>query len=250
MQPTNNLILVCAGADTAAAAQHSLPLLQLYLGIGRGGRVTRLSLPARLEGCYLGVSDLGLDGDIPGFCAEALLHEAKKQNMRGIFADIEADSPATRALLGPLDRLLHEAGLPLFVPLRQAGAVEHALLVAETAISGGSLDGYFEELQRQYPGRIAATLRPVSADFRLPAQDSEGRPLTEKERRALQHTCGAQAFFSRELCAKYFTYMDERQNGHFVLYDDCSTLEAKLRRLDTLGVKHIFALYPDVAALL
>ena len=56
MQPTNNLILVCAGADTAAAAQHSLPLLQLYLGVGRGGRVTRLSLPARLEGCYLGVS--------------------------------------------------------------------------------------------------------------------------------------------------------------------------------------------------
>ena len=164
MQPTNNLILVCAGADTAAAAQHSLPLLQLYLGVGRGGRVTPLSLPARLEGCYLGVSDLGLDGDIPGFCAEALLHEAKKQNMRGIFADIEADSPAARALLGPLDRLMH--------------AVEHALLVAETAISGGSLDGYFEELQRQYPGRIAATLRPVSADFRLPAQDSEGHPLT------------------------------------------------------------------------
>ena len=29
-----------------------------------------------------------------------------------------------------------------------------------------------------------------------------------------------------------------------------STLEAKLRRLDALGVKHIFALYPDVAALL
>ena len=44
--------------------------------------------------------------------------------------------------------------------------------------------------------------------------------------------------------------MDGRQNGHFVLYDDRSTLEAKLRRLDALGVKHIFALYPDVAALL
>lgn len=250
MQPTKNLILVCAGADTAAAAAHGLPLLQLCLGVGRGGAVSRLTLPAKLEGCYLGVSDLGLEGDIPSFCAESLVHEVKMQNMCGIFADIETDSPAARALLGPLDEQMYEAGLPLFVPLGQAETVQHAMLVVETAVSGGSLDDYFDELQQKYPGRIAAALRPVSADFLLPAQDSEGAPLPETERTALQQSCGAQVFFSRELCAKYFTYMDKSQNGHFVLYDDCSTLEAKLRRLDARGVRHVFALYPDVAALL
>lgn len=250
MQPTKNLILVCAGADTAAAAVHGLPLLQLCLGIGRGGAISRLHLPAKLEGCYLGVSDLGLEGEISGFCAESLADEVKKQNMCGLFADLETDSPAARALLGPLDERMHEAGLPLFVPLGQAEAVQHAFLVAETAISGGSLDDYFGELQQKYPHRVAASLRPVSADFLLPAQDSEGAPLPEEERIALQQTCGAQVFFSRELCAKYFTYMDKSQNGHFVLYDDCSTLEAKLRRLDARGVRHVFALYPDVAALL
>lgn len=250
MQSTKNLILVCAGADTAEAAKHGLPLLQLCLGIGHGGAITRLSLPAKLEDCYLGVSDLGLAGEIPAFCAEALLHEARQHRMRGLFADIEQNSPAARTLLGVLDQLAHAAGLPLFVPLVQADCVEHALLVAETAISGGSLDDYFESLQDQYPGRIAATIRPVSTDFALPAQNSEGSPLSEDERHAVQRTCGAQSFFSRELCAKYFTYMDTAQTGHFVLYDDASTIEAKLSRMQAHGVSHIFALYPDVAALL
>lgn len=250
MQSTKNLILVCAGSDTAAAEKYDLPLLQLCLGIGRGGAITRLSLPAKLTDCYLGVSDLGLDGTIPDFCAEALLHEVRQHNMRGLFADIEQVTPSAYTLLRALDRLAHAADFPLFVPLVQAEHVEHAILVAETAISGGSLDDYFDMLQTKYPTRIAATIRPVSTDFSLPAQDSEGHPLSADERRTLQQTCGAQSFFSRELCAKYFTYMDPEQKGHFVLYDDASTLEAKLNRLNARGISHIFALYPDIAALL
>lgn len=250
MQSTNNLILVCAGADSGSAVQHGLPILQLCLGVGAGGSIRRLNIPAQLEGCYLGVSDLGIDGKIPGFCAEALVYEAQKNKTRGIFADLEGTNRATRGLLADLDRQMQKAGLPLFVPQCQAEVTAHAWLVTETAISGGSLDEYIGELQNAYPGRIAATLRPVSADFRLPAEDSEGRPVTAEERNRLRESVGAQSFFSRELCAKYFTYMDDQQVGHFVLYDDESTMEAKLIRLAELGVHHVFALYPDVAGML
>ncbi len=44
--------------------------------------------------------------------------------------------------------------------------------------------------------------------------------------------------------------MDEKGDGHFVLFDDDSTLEAKLVRLDALGIQPVFALYPDVRTLL
>lgn len=230
--------------------RHGLPVLQLCLGVGEGGNIQRLNLPARLEDCYLGVSDLGIAGYMPAFCAEALVHEAKKHNTRGIFADIERNNAAAHSLLSALDQLLHKAGMPLFVPACQADVTEHAWLVTETAISGGSLDEHIGSLERAYPGRIAATLRPVSADFRLPGEDSEGSPITEKERNALREAYGAQSFFSRELCAKYFTYMDEERVGHFVLYDDRSTIEAKLIRLQKMGICHVFALYPDVAWML
>lgn len=250
MEHKKNLVLVCAGADSSAASSHGLPLLHLCMGVGPGGGLRRLRLPAQAEGHYLGVSDFGIDGNIPKFCAEALIYEVKKRRMRGIFADFERDTPAVRALLGDLDGLLAAAGLPLFVPLCQAGQVERAFLVAETALSGGSLEEYLGGLLRQYPGRVAATLRPISADYRLPAESSEGAALPRAQRMALQQKYGAQSFFSRDLCAKYFTYMDEQGDGHFVLFDDDATLEAKLGRLETLGVSPVFALYPDVRALL
>lgn len=250
MEFTKDLVLVCAGADTAAAAAHHLALLHLCMGVGAGGTLRRLRLPAAAEGQYLGVSDLGLSGSVPRFCAEALVHEVKKRRMRGLFADFERDDPAVHRLLGDLDSLLHAAGLPLFVPLCQAERVTHAMLVAETALSGGSLEEYFGGLISRYPGRIAATLRPVSADYRLPAESSEGAPLTRAERLSLQQKYGAQAFFSRDLCARYFTYMDEKGDGHFVLFDDDATLETKLSRLAGLGAAPVFALYPDVRTLL
>ena len=61
---------------------------------------------------------------------------------------------------------------------------------------------------------------------------------------------GSQTFFSRELCAKYFTYTDSENRAHFVLYDDPSTLEAKLAQLAGCGVQTVFALFPDAEMLL
>ena len=94
------------------------------------------------------------------------------------------------------------------------------------------------------------TVQPVSQDFTLPAASPNGKTLTPTERENLLARTGSQTFFSRELCAKYFTYTDSDGRAHFVLYDDASTLEAKLAQLAGCGVQTVFALFPDAAGLL
>ena len=98
--------------------------------------------------------------------------------------------------------------------------------------------------------RIAAFLQPVSQDFTLPSPTPNGISLSAAARAALLAQTGAQPFFSRELCAKYFTYMNADGQAHFVLYDDDSTLAAKLAQLAGCGVQNVFALFPDAAGLL
>ena len=169
----------------------------------------------------------------------------------GIFADFEHDTPQGRRLLTAFDKALHEADIPFYVPLASGRALTHAVLTTPTALSGGSLTAYISSLQGIYgAARIAAFLQPVSQDFTLPAASPNGKTLTPTERENLLARTGSQTFFSRELCAKYFTYTDSDRRAHFVLYDDASTLEAKLAQLAGCGVQTVFALFPDAAGLL
>ena len=68
--------------------------------------------------------------------------------------------------------------------------------------------------------------------------------MTPEEFQSLLDRTGAAIFFSRELCAKYFTYSSGDQ-AHFVLFDDADTLHAKARLLSRLGVRRLMAVYPD-----
>ena len=129
--------------------------------------------------------------------------------------------------------------------------LDHAVLTVSTALSGGSLTAYFSSLQGIYGAhRVAAFLQPVSQDFTLPSSSPDGKPLSAAARAALLAETGAQVFFSRELCARYFTYTDREGAAHFVLFDDADTLAAKLAQLAGCGVQTVFALYPDAAGLI
>ena len=137
------------------------------------------------------------------------------------------------------------------MPLECGRTLSHAILTVSTAISGGSLTEYISSLQGIYSAaRIAAFLQPVSQHFTLPSPTPNGVLLSAAARAALLAQTGAQPFFSRELCAKYFTYMNADGQAHFVLYDDDSTLAAKLAQLAGCGVQNVFALFPDAAGLL
>ena len=161
------------------------------------------------------------------------------------------NTPLNRRLLAAFDEALYDADIPLYVPLECGHTLSHAILTVSTAISGGSLTEYISSLQGIYgAARIAAFLQPVSQDFTLPSPTPNGVSLSAAARAALLAQTGAQPFFSRELCAKYFTYMNADGQAHFVLYDDDSTLAAKLAQLAGCGVQNVFALFPDAAGLL
>ncbi|MDO4270330.1 MAG: hypothetical protein Q4C72_05300 [Eubacteriales bacterium] len=250
---TKNLILVCTGRDAVRAASHGLPVLHLCLGITPGGALERLQLPTAQTRCLLGLCDppAELAACNADRLAADLVFEANRASALGVFADFEHDTPRGRTLLAAFDAALHEAGIPFYVPLSCGRALEHAILTMPTALSGGSLTAYVSSLQGIYgAARVAAFLQPVSQDFTLPSASPNGRLLTEKERGALLEQTGSQTFFSRELCAKYFTYTDREGAAHFVLYDDASTLEAKLAQLSGCGVQTVFALFPDAEQLL
>ena len=250
---TKNLILVCTGRDTARAARLGLPVLHLCLGVTPAGALQRLQLSTADTHPLIGLCEP--PRSLPSCNAERLaadlVYEAQRTGSPGVFADFERDTPVSRALLAAFDRALHEADIPFYVPLSRGRTLTHAVLTTPTAISGGSLTAYISSLQGIYgASRVAAFLQPVSQDFTLPSASPNGKTLSSFERESLLERTGSQTFFSRELCAKYFTYTDENGQAHFVLFDDDATLEAKLAQLSGCSVQTVFALFPDAAGLL
>lgn len=241
------LVLLCAGTHATQARKSGYPLLYLGLGLSPTGGLTRHTLSAQTPDGYLGISDFGLTSTVPQTVLLQVLQQARQTYAKGIFADWEQPSEAIRHTLTRLDALCAAQQMPLFVPLAQADSAPHAQLVFETAISGGSLATYIGELRHAHGDRLVASLRTLRQHFTLPSADSEGQALTADQLADLQ--AHADSFYSAELCARYFTYM-QGDTAHFVLYDDPSTVTAKLRLLSQLGVPTVFACYEDVAHLL
>ena len=250
MLSTNGLVIVCAGKDTLKASTYDIQLLQLYISVGKGMSLNKLYIPAKTKGDILGISDIGItEGDM-NFCVKSILHEFRKGEFKAIFADFERKDQVVLSLLSQLDEMTYKQNIEFYVPICNEKAVKYANFVTHSALSGGSLEEYILELNEKYNDRIAVSIRPICTDFILPSQNSEGTPISQQEKQHRMKKYNAGAYFSRELCAKYFTYMDENEQGHFVLFDDLDTISDKIRRLNNLPVKKIFALYPDIEKLL
>lgn len=201
----------------------------------------------------LGVSDLvplTAHGNAEQLCAD-LISEVQKLGCPGVFLDLEQNYPLLQDFLMLADERLTAERIPLYVPERCGENLHHAVLVCEGAVSGGSFDQYFTDLLEQYgTGRVAAMLHPACTAFLLPSQDAIGTPLAQADLEQLRSRYGAQIFFSKELCAKYFTYMDEQEQGHFILFDDWITMQEKYRRLSNMGICPCFLLAQHAGLLL
>lgn len=231
-------ITVAAGQDLA----HSDNPRLLHLCAKTGASPVLLSSPPRQTGEILGLCEGRAVPDIPLFCEQLC---AQAQTCGAVFSDLE--HPDWAELTAQLDRAAHEHNLTCYVPLCMADAAPHAILTASTAVSGGSLRSYFNELLYRYgDNRIAALLERTSVRFALPSEQPEGEPLDKSEREQLLRRHGSTVFFSSELCANYFTFGDT-DGSYFVLFDDKSTFTRKLDILDELGVRDRFVLYPDAA---
>ena len=178
---TKNLVAVCAGRDAVRAAEQGLQVLHLCMGVSASGALERRRVPGVQRGCFLGLCDSPGEMTLcdPERLAADLVFEARRVNAPGVFADFEHETASSLALLRAFDEALDAEGIPLFVPVSIGRSLDHAVLTASTALSGGSLTAYFSSLQGIYGAhRIAAFLQPVSQDFTLPSVSPDGKPLS------------------------------------------------------------------------
>lgn len=243
MDYQTNWIIAAAGTDALQAREAGFTCLHLCSRLSEGGTFSLLSHPASSRGDYLGIAD---SGGVPRKCgsfAFDAVSAAQSRGCAGIMADFER--PLLQELSAALDAEAHRCGLNMLIPLPLAEYAPHACVIADTAVSGGSLEARFSSLLERFGAdRLAAQLVCSCSDFPLPCSNPDGAPLSQEEFQLLLNRTGSTVFFSRELCAKYFTYSSGDQ-AHFVLFDDADTLRAKVRILSRLGVRHLMVVYPD-----
>ena len=221
-------------------------LAHVAYGIGKGG-LLRQELPMNLRGGLLSLSDR--DAPFipdPERLATAILRECTQRGYTGVVADFER--PPTTDRIALLRALAQRSGSHFQLLVPEGCSVTGATVLINTAISGGTLTQRLQEAIQHYPN-AALDLQRLMMDFTLPAPSGEGRPLSLDELTALKKRLGPSVFFSPELCARYFTYM---QNGqvHFVLYDDAETLQQKMKVANSMGYRSALLMYPEVSDLM
>lgn len=243
MDTQRNWIIAAAGQDAVRTRQAGYTCLHLCARISDEGKFSLLSHPSSSRGDFLGIADSGgIPRQCRTFAAEAV-SAAQSRGCIGIMADFER--PLLHELANALDEQAYQYGLQFLIPLPLAEYAPHAQIIADTAISGGSLETRFSELAERFgQERIAAQLVCSCADFLLPSSNPNGTPLSPDDFNELLQRTGSTIFFSRELCAKYFTYSAQSQ-AHFVLFDDADTLRTKARILHHIGIECLLAVYPD-----
>ena len=242
--------LSAAPEEVLEAAGFCRNLAHAAYRIGPGSALLRGSLLLQTRGGLLSLSDAQapMVEDPTSLCAQ-IQRECGRRGYGGVVLDFEATPrPDLLALAGSLDRALSGTRRALYVPEPYARAAGSASVLICTAISGGSFEQYLRESAGRMggPGRIALDAQRLRMDFRLPARTGTGDLLTQDQLRKLLEQESPSVFFSRDLCARYFTYLREDE-AHFVLFDDADTLRQKLRTASALGVPAAFFLWPEVA---
>ena len=206
--------------------------------IGRGPHLFRSGGALPPHGGVMVLDSRGFDGIGPTdpFCQE-VVRECLARSFFGAVLDFEARLPPLEQIAARLDESFFRRGWSLYVPERCGHCAPHARVMISSALSGGSLSLRLEEaLERFGRDRVALALEPVSEDFFLPSPTGSGTPLSREDLDRLLDRLRPSVFFSRELCARYFTYTTPDGGAHFVLFDDGDTLRRKVEVARGLGI--------------
>ncbi len=220
--------------------------------VGPDGHLTRQSLLARTQGGLMVLGDRGCGPirDCPALCRE-VWRECGNRNYTGVVADFERDlSPDRLAFLEMLSQVLRRNRRLLYVPEACGPQLDQAAVLVCTAISGGTFRQRLDAAAERFgPQRLALDLQRLRMEFPLPCPSGEGTPLTGAALRELMERRQPAVFYSRDLCAKYFTYT-EQGKSHFVLFDDADTLSRKIQAGKEMDLAAAFLMYPEVEDLL
>ena len=246
------LYLSVTPKDYQTACRYPVQFAHVAYRIGEGGQLLRQNLLMRTQGGLMSLGDWGCPAAFPAApLVRQICRECAQRSYQGVLADFEgAVSPERASFLQSLSTALRTARRRLYVPEAYAAQIPGACAVVCTALSGGSFQQRMEEAAARFGrDRLALDLQRLRMDFLLPSPTGEGTPLSQEELDALLEQIRPSVFYSRELCARYFTYSRDGVY-HFVLYDDGGTLRQKLRFGRSLGCAAAFLMYPEAKDLL
>ena len=220
--------------------------------IGRGPHLFRSGGAVPLKGGLMVLNDRGFDGlgATGPFCQE-VVRECAARGYTGVICDFDRHLPLLGQVIAGLSPLLAKRGWPLYVPEPYGRYSATAKVLIPTALSGGSLQVRLQEAVQQYgAARVALAVERSAEDFFLPSPNGQGIRLTQEELQQRIQEREPVIFFSNELCAHYFTYMNRQNGAHFILFDDAASIRKKLHTARSLDIADALLLYPEVSDLL
>ena len=246
------LILAAPPEDVTAAQAHGLTLAHMAYRVGGGPHLFRSNQPIPARGGLMYIDDGGFDGrgTPDAFCQE-VVRECAARGFGGVVCAFDRKLPLLSAVVEQLGPMLVRQGRSFYVSEPYGRCTATGRVLIPTALSGGSLRQRLGEAAERYgAGRVALAVERTAADFFLPSPDGQGRPLTREELAAKRRELSPSVFFSDELCARYFTYMNRQNGAHFVLFDDAGSIRKKLRLAEALGIDRALLCYPEVSDLM
>ena len=246
------LYLTVSPREFREASRYPCRFAHAAYRVGEGGGLLRSSLLVRTQGGLMVLSDQNCPAiGTPGQLSRQIWQECGFRSFGGVLADFEAPpSPDRIKFLERLCAILRSHNRRLYLPEAYAKRVSGSIAVICTAISGGNFTQRLEEAVSAFGGgHVALDVQRLTMDFPLPSPTGEGVPISPQQLRQLLEEVRPNTFYSRDLCAKYFTYTREEQ-AHFVVFDDADTLRRKLHTGRDLGFSAAFLMYPEAADLL
>jgi hypothetical protein len=248
LENKTNIILAAPKESIEQAARTGLPVAHITYKIGRGYHLYRAQGAPRYAGGVMALDTSGYTGGGP---LSELVDEIRAECEAAGFTGVVI-SPGERlglgqaALAARLASIRGEAGLTVYVPQEMAEIVPGAVVLVQTALSGGSLARHLMEAAARYGAEnVALEIARVRMDFTVPAKTGTGRELKREELEALLDTYRPKIHYSEDLCASYFIYRKGRQT-HFVLFDNAATIRRKLAHAARAGIQTAFLFYPGV----
>lgn len=199
-----------------------------------------------LQGQIMGIDNenTAANGDPHHFCRQVLA-QVEQRGFMGVccFFGGNGRGPLSE-VAKQLDLLCHQKRIPLYLPESYGSVCEYGKILVSSALSGGTLEDRFATAKNCWgDGRVVMDVDFVSEDFLLPAPKGSGEKLTQREISQLIVRENASVFFSKELCARYFTYQNRENTLRFVLFDDVGTLKEKIKEAKQWNLPAVVANY-------